>query len=151
LCGGFGAHEGIRNPGIRLHQDALGSKSSRNLMISAAREHGCDVIFEDLHLLAGDLRPAGVVADDRDDRNAMAHEGVELGKAIPACAVAEDDPDLGLRPAERSAERKAGANPKCAEWPWIEPRARAARPKHIRCRRDEIAAIGDKYGVIAGR
>jgi hypothetical protein len=37
----------------------------------------------------------------RDDLNAVAHEGVELGKAIAAGAVAEQDPDFRVWAAQR--------------------------------------------------
>ena len=52
----------------------------------------------DGHLLAFDLRPAGVVADEGDDRHVVASEGVELRKGVAGRAVAPEQPDLGLRP-----------------------------------------------------
>jgi hypothetical protein len=38
-------------------------------------------VLQQFNLFAGDVRPAGVVADNGDDRNAVAHKGTKLGKA----------------------------------------------------------------------
>ena len=57
----------------------------------------------------------------RDHADAVAHERVELGEAVAACAVAAHDPDLGVRPAELRAEREARADAERAEYAGIEP------------------------------
>jgi len=97
LCGRASAHESVVNLGGRLHQNALRAESGRDLVISAAREYGAGIILEDLHLFAGNLRPGRIIADNRNDGDAMTHEAVELRKAIATGAIAEQDPDFGLR------------------------------------------------------
>ena len=61
----------------------------------------------------------------RDDLNAVAHEGVELGKAIAAGAVAEQDPDFRVWAAQRGTKREAGTDAERAERTGIEPTARS--------------------------
>jgi hypothetical protein len=72
----------------------------------------------------------------RDDLNAVAHEGVELGKAIAAGAVAEQDPDFRVWAAQRGTKREAGTDAERAERSGIEPTARSARPHDVARRGD---------------
>ena len=79
LGGGAGTPKGIGNLGGCLHHDAFGSEARRDLVVGGAREHRADIVMKHFHLLARDLRPGGIVADHGDHRDAVAHEGVELG------------------------------------------------------------------------
>src|SRR5450756_2933260 len=90
-------------------------------------QHRAHVVMQHFHLLARNLGPAGVVADDSDHWDAVAHEGIELDQAVAAGAVAINDPDLALGAAQRGAEREAGAYAERAEHAGVEPGKRAAR------------------------
>ena len=48
------------------------------------------------------------------------------------------------------AERESGADAERAERAGIEPAQRPARLHDVRCGRDEVAAVGDQHGVVAG-
>ena len=63
-------------------------------MIVRTRENGPDVVAENLDLIARDLGPARVVADDGDDTDPMSDERVEFDEAVSRGAVAEENPDL---------------------------------------------------------
>src|SRR5262245_32263318 len=96
-------------------------------MVIAPREGRRDAVAVDGELDPRDLGPRGVVADERDGRDAVAHEGVDLHKPVRGRAVAEEDPYVRLRPAELGPEREAGADAKRAEGAGVEPRQRLSR------------------------
>ncbi len=150
LSRGLRAPKGLCYFGIRLYQYSLGSEACSHFMISGAGQDGADVILEDFHLLAGNLRPAGIVADDCNDRDAVADERVELGKAISAGAIAKKNPDFSVRPAKSCAQSKSAANAQRSERSRIKPGSRSTRPQDVRCGGDKIAAIGNEDGVVAG-
>jgi hypothetical protein len=64
----------------RAASRAACSPASIYVVVVTAIEHRADIVFQDLDLFAGDLRPARVVADHRDHGDAVASEGVELGE-----------------------------------------------------------------------
>ena len=97
-CAGF-------DPVRVLQKNTLPAKRRDHLVVIAALEHGADVVVQHLHLIAGDLRPTGVVADDGDNRDVVAREGVELGKRIADRAVAEQNPSSPT--AATSSRRRA--------------------------------------------
>ena len=65
---------------IDSFDELLELNEANNLLVIGREQHGADVVLEDLDLTAGDLGPAGVVADQRDHRQVMPHERVELGR-----------------------------------------------------------------------
>ena len=103
-----------------LQQYAVPAQRRCHFMIIAAREHGADIIIEHLDLLASDLCPARIVADDRDHRDIVTHERIELGERIADGAIAKHGPDVVIRPAQ------------------------AIRLK----RRQQVAAVCDDHAVI---
>ncbi len=107
--------QSLRHLGHRAHQDAFGAEACRHLVIGGAREHGGDVVVQHLHLLARDLRPAGVVADQRDDRDAVAHEGVELRRGRSRRRRRRRRSRPRRRAGTRRAEREARADAERAE------------------------------------
>lgn len=53
-----------------------------------------DICAKHGHLFPGDLRPAGVVANESDDGQLVSDERVEFDQGIPQGAIAENDPNL---------------------------------------------------------
>src|SRR5262245_18012392 len=112
-------------------------------MIIGLAEHSADVVLQDVDLLASDLAPAAVVANHGDDRDTMAHKGVEFGQAVAQRAIAEQRPDLSLGPTELGPEREPCADAQCAERARVEPAQRPAWLDNIRGSRYKVAAIAD--------
>ena len=65
-----------------LHDDSVSSERGGYLVVIAALEHGADVVIEYLYLVASDLRPAGIVANNSNNRNVVTREGIELGERV---------------------------------------------------------------------
>ena len=106
------------------------------------------VVTQDDGLVALDLRPRGVVADDRDDRVPHADQRIDLGKGVAAGAVAVDQPDLGARTHRRRADREAAAHAEGSEHPGVEPGQRTTGLDHVRGGGHEVAPIDDQHAVV---
>ena len=141
------ALEGVGDFGVGLDDDPFRAEPRRDFVVGGAAKRRADFVVKRLHLLARDLGPRGVVADDGDHRDAVAHEGLELGEAPAAGAVAEQDPDFRARPRQRRRQREPRADPERPEDAGIEPAARPARAHDVGRRGDEIAPVGDEHGV----
>ena len=72
-------------------------EGGRHVVVIAAPEHRADIVFQDLDLFAGDLRPAGVVADQGNHRSLVAHKGIKFLQTETGRPVAVNQPDFGCR------------------------------------------------------
>ena len=75
-------------------EQARATVARRHRVVGRPAQGRPHVVAEDGDLIAGDLRPGRVVADDRDDGQPVAHERVEFGETVGRGAVPVDDPDL---------------------------------------------------------
>src|SRR5579863_4022297 len=74
---GLGLRERILHFALLSDDKAERAESRRRVMIGGAAQRHANIVAEHLDLFASDLRPAGVIADDRDDRNALADKTLE--------------------------------------------------------------------------
>ncbi len=88
-------------------------------------------------------RPDAVVAHHADDRQAVAHEAVELHPREAEGAVAEQQADLPVRVRDLRGERVARARPEAAVRARVHPAARLVGLDHAAGERDEVAAVAD--------
>src|SRR6516225_9026337 len=135
---------------VPLHEKTGGTEPFRHRLVIGATEHRADIVFKEFYLLACNLGPTRIVSHDADNGNAVAHQGVQVGKSVAECAVTEKDPDFASRPRKRYHQREAGSDAERTEGPWIEPGERAARPDDVGRAGDEIASVGYHDRVFAG-
>ena len=111
------------------------SPSAATVVVAPA-EGGPNVVSEQRHLVAGDLRPRSVVADEGKHPEAVAYEGIHLGEPVPGRAVPPEEPHVALGAVQLRREREPGAVPQRPERPRVEPRQRPARRHDVRRRGD---------------
>lgn len=133
-----------RNTGARAQ--GLG-----HAVVVGAAQRRAGGIAQKRRLVPGDLGPAAVVAHHGDDRDLMAHEGVEFGQPEPAGAVAPQEPDLALGTAQPGGQGEAGAAAQRPEGARVEPGEGSTGRDDVAGRGHEIAAVGDEDGVVRGR
>ena len=145
------------DPGLRegrsdlvgmVDRQPLAAERLRREVVVGRGEDGPDVVAQHRDLVARDLRPRGVVADQSDHRHAVADEGVELHQAVGDRTVAVEDPDLRVGPRDLGAEREAAADTERAEDARIEPAEGRAGAHDVRRRADEVAAVGDQDRIV---
>ncbi len=80
-----------------VQDQALAAVPFGHQMIIGPSQHRGHIIAKNGRLVPGDLGPAGVVADQGDHRNMVAHKGVKFLEAKPGRTVAVNQPDFGCQ------------------------------------------------------
>src|SRR5262245_29370201 len=114
----------------------------------AERGRGGAIWTVELLLTSANLHPAGIVPDDADDVDLLAHHRFELHRVETERAVPIQDDDVALRPCELGRHRVARAYAERAERSGIEPLTGLTRAHGVRGGAYEIAAIADDARVV---
>lgn len=101
-------------------------------MVIAVPEHGGNVVVKHVHLLAGDLAPAGIVADHRNDR-LKGGTRIDLPPAMYAA----------LMHSPRPKPWKIGSAARVESLTPTLPQAAASRPSAMKLRFERRTPLGD--------
>src|SRR5262249_46260283 len=128
----------------RLHAFAVAAERDDDFVVAdTGAQLGDDVVTEDrLHRMLLET-PYAVVADDRDDIDAVPYERFEVAEREAGRAIAEEQHHLAVGCGESGRERVARPHAEAAVRAGIEERAGTVGVDELPGVRHEVAAVAD--------